>query len=342
MKLIKRALILLLITVAFSCTYKNSTTNSYPETFTIYPQKTEGDVLFVDSMASYVRIPNNHLISEIIDVGIIDSLCYILDTNGVISVVNIFDGSITEQRNRKGRGVGEMITPKCLTTDSAYIYVFDHGTNEIMKYDKNIQYVAKLKLDISPSSIIKINEGFLCYEDIFPTVYFIDNEGKVQFSRVFSNREVNITTRQQIFKVGMKKDIYFKAEYSDTIYLWNGNSLMPQYVMDYDKTDIENKSTILEMWQNGIPFSYSYFFTEKGLLLAFMHNKKLDYSFYNSGLGKCFAYKPSAKGKLPLVPKWQFGNIILGMVEQNVFENFLDMNENVNKSCQLVLLKYSL
>ena len=160
----------MLITVAFSCTYKNSTTNSYPETFTIYPQKTEGDVLFVDSMASYVRISNNNLISEIIDVGIIDSLCYILDTNGVISVVNIFDGAVTGQRNRKGRGVGEMITPKCLTTDSAYIYVFDHGTNEIMKYDKNIQYVANLKLDISPSSIIKINEGFLCYEDIFPTL----------------------------------------------------------------------------------------------------------------------------------------------------------------------------
>ena len=332
----------MLITVAFSCTYQNSTTGSHQETFTIYPQKTEGDVLFEDSMVSYVRISSNPLISEIIDIGKIDSLCYILDANGVISIVSIFDGSITKQMNRKGRGVGEMINPKCLTTDSTYIYIFDYGTNEIMIYDKNIQYVDKLKLSISPSSIIKTDKGFLCYEEIIPTVYFTDNEGKVVFSQIMSKRAVNITTRQQIFKVGVNKDIYFKAEYSDTIFVWNGNSLIPQYIMDYDKTDAENKYTTLEMWQNGLPFSYSYFFTDKGLLLAFMHNKKIDYSFYNSDLRKCFAYKPSAKGKLPLIPKWQFGNIILGIVEENVFGNFLNMNEDVNKSCQLVLLKYSL
>ncbi len=331
-----------LLLVFYSCTENNTIKNNLQNVHVIHPLKTNGSLFFEDSTINYVRIQGSPSISEILDVGIIDSICYILDANGMISAVDISDGTIIKQLNRKGHAVGEMINPKCITTDSNLIFIFDGGKNEIMLYNKDFQYIDRLKISIDPSSIIKIDDGFLCYDRITSTVYHLNKMGEVAHSHVISDKEVNITTRQQVFKVCSDSEIYVRTEYSDTIFVWNNKKLLPKFILNYNKSNTEKAQSVVEMWKEGTAFTYNYFLTERGLISAYMKDKMLNYILYDMEKEQCFAYKSSKTGKLPLIPKWQFGSLIIGIVDQEVFQTFLDMDEEINKTCQWVILKYSL
>ena len=339
---IRILLVTLVLQLSYSCRQKNNTDNDYQQLYTVFPEEADSSLFFEDSMVTYIRIPNNPTISQIIDIGIMDSLCFILDNNGAVTSVKHTDGGIVRQFFKKGRSKGEMINPICLTTDSSYIYIFDGGKNEIIIYDRDFHYIDNINLEISPSSILKVSNGFLCYESHIPTVYFVNNEGRINYSREMSNRVTDVTTGQQILSYGPNNEIYIRPEYSDTVFVWNGDEVKPVYVFNYSKKIKVEEFPVIKYWQDGVPFLFNCFFTKQGLLAGCMQNKMLYHIFFDVKSNICYHYVPSKNGILPFTPKWQFGNMILSIEGNEVFDSFLDTNLEINKQCQLVLLKYEL
>lgn len=328
--------------ILFSCVGEKHSKIYLQEVNVLGGEKQDDSIVFDDSQVSCVLIHGEPIISEIVDVGMIDNLCYILDVNNAISIVDFSDGTIKAQFKKEGHAKGELISPQCLTTDSTHVYIYDAGKKSIVIYNKNLIFEDDLDIEVAPSSMIKLNTGFLCYNDYSPTVYYINEKGEMECSREMSDKTAEVVTSRKIFTKGPDNKIYIKAEYSDTIFVWDGGDMSPRFVMNYDGRSADGEASINDIWSQGVSFTFDYFLTEQGLLIGYFKNKVLEYAFFDIQQNRCVAYKPSVKGVMPFIPRWQFGNFIFDIENKEVFQHFPHMAEDSNQYCQLVMLKYDL
>lgn len=269
--------------------------------------------------ASVIQLQDNLPIGEILDVALVDSICYFVDTSWSIYGVNISNGRTCYKYVRHGGAELETICPYCITADKNNVYVYDTGKENILVLSSQLVPKKVIRFSISnPLSIKKTEKGFLCMsiEADKQIVHYFDNDGnEVSFQKV-SNVNVSLHDIGATIQEGADGYFYAKAMYSDTIYRWKEPQLEPAYVIDYGlNSRPPEMGNIEDIKATKREYTKDFFVSKSGVLSSFANssNRQVVYNYYNNNESYSKTGRVNKICKIPFIPQWQFGKKIINV-----------------------------
>lgn len=290
--------------------------------------------------ASVVQLQDNLPIGEILDVALMDSICYFVDTNWSIYGVNISNGRICFKYSRHGGSELETICPCCITTDKNNVYVYDTGKGNILVLSSQLVPKKVIRFFIShPVSIKKTEKGFLCMsiEADKQMVQYFDNDGREVSINKMSDIRVSLYENVATIQEGADGYFYTKAMYSDTIYRWREPQLEPAYVVDYGlNSDPSEMDNIQDIKATKRECTKDFFVLKSGVLSSFVNssNRHVIFNYYNN---KERCSKTGSVNKIwtfPFIPRWQFGKRIINFFHS---EEIYALKETLKKDANIEL-----
>lgn len=316
----------IIILITFACTDGN--VNSSDLTYTL-PDSASMDTYYLENY-KYFPIKNNSIQGGIVDVATNQNECYVLDRNNNITKISLTDGSILSTMNRIGHAKGELISPKCICADNQYLYVFDNGRSSIEVFDKNLSYMKRIPAGSFVSEILKIDNGFLCYNRYGQEVSYMDDHGKILYSKQLtesSNRQISYGCKAM--KESADHQIYVKGECSDSIFKWNGRTIEPYCHVIYSensKRTSENKV-----------FTVDFLPLNNRIVICYLRGIYFNYVLCSRNsikhiMAKNFFY----------TPRWNAGNTHIEIDEIDACEPFINFTKQQKRSSEYLLIKYDM
>ena len=290
--------------------------------------------------AYVIQLQDNLPIGEILDVALVDSICYFVDTSWSIYGVNISNGRTCYKYVRHGGAELETICPYCITADKNNVYVYDTGKENILVLSSQLVPEKVIRFSISnPLSIKKTEKGFLCMsvEAEKQMVRYFDNDGNEISAKKLSDIKVSLYEIGATIQEGADGYFYAKAMYSDTIYRWKEQLLEPVYVVDYGLNSISSEmDNIHDIKATKREYTKDFFILKTGVLSSFVNssNRQVVFNYYNNNESYSKAGRVNKICKIPFVPRWQFGKRII-----NVFhsEEIYALKETLKKDACIEL-----
>lgn len=290
----------------------------------------QDDSLWNKMMYKSLRIDSIPFVS-IVDYTVSGSCCFIMGEDGIFLSVDLLSGEILLCKKMKGRARNEFISPSCITSDSSQIYVFDEGKMEIVTLNKDFTYNTSVSVPyLIPSSFIKVDKGFLCYQlGNGAKCYYVNDVGKLKYEKCFDIIEHNIVNNSNVFVKDEKGDVYVKGDYSDTIYVWSINSLKPSYILSYGEK--KNDSSIKkssEIEESTVQYTRRFFVMPNKLLTTYRDGRVERYCLYDKKSAKIKVGKPPKKETIPFNPEKQFEKVLIRLSLDDSHINLPQHNHN--------------
>jgi hypothetical protein len=267
--------------------------------------------------ASIIQLQDSFPVGDILDVAVVDTICYFVDSNWTICGVNLSSGRICYKYAQHGGAELETICPVCITADKSNVYVYDTGKENILVLSSQLVPEKVIRVPIvNPVSIKKTGNGFLCMsvlEDKQALLYY-NNDGNMIFMKTLSDIKVSLYENGATIQEGSDGYLYAKAMYSDTIYRWEEPLLEPAYVIDYGSKSISPEMhDIQDIKATEREYTLDFFVFKSGVLSSFEYSSNRHKIFnYFDNEKKCSksGYVDNIR-KFPFLPRWQFGKMIL-------------------------------
>lgn len=285
---------------------------------------------------SAVIVKSDYPLSNIKDLCLLnDSLCYIIDTSNALVCVNIETGDIVKFSRKIGRAKDEVVMPNMITTDGGeYVYIVDAGKHCIMVFNPQLEYQYSIPVNGFPDKIIKTEDGFLLYtsgEDA--SVSLVNTYGREVYSRSFFDADIE-GRYSCAFAKDEKGSVYMMSEYSDTIYKWSGQEMLPVYCLDYSRLDNsqidsgEGRRTL------------RYFVIDDKIVFSFMEGKNVEFGIYDIKTKEVRTGYPNPKDGIYFMPQYQYDCMLIAVLDDDLLSSVLDMSQEDNKDVKLLFWKY--
>lgn len=276
---------------------------------------------FVEGIELYELETDDFLIGEVGDICLYDSSLFLLDKLTLnIVTYSLKERKVTNQINRRGNGPYEYIEPMALCVDSDKLYLLDAILQKVIVFNKSLEPIQEFQLDFAASDMVKTSDGFL-FCTVLPEPFLnynkiihTNNKGKVQDTFVHSHQYG--LTMGKTFVKHQPDEIYIGVPYSNQIYLWTEEELQNYYYTDFGSYNIpvEEKIEDLSLYDFDYIHNNNFFVTSSYFINAFSFEGKMYYHFKEHFTGKsyCGTIKNSKDG-LPFFPRWQYGNLLIGL-----------------------------
>lgn len=266
--------------------------------------------------ASVIQLRDSLPIGNILDMALIDSICYFIDSNWNIYGVDLSNGRVCCKYVQHGGAELETLCPVCIAVEGKSVYVYDTGKENVLVLSSQLVPEKIIRISIAnPISIRKTKNGFLCLSLIEgkQVIQYYDNDANMSFIKNLSDVKVSLYENGATIQEGTDGYLYVKAMYSDTIFRWKDSMLEPAYVIGYGSKSIpQEMHDIQDIKATEREYTLDYFVFETGVLSSFVNssNHHLVFNYYNN------EEKHSKTGSVNKIlklffPRWQFGNKIL-------------------------------
>lgn len=289
--------------------------------------KIESELVLIDTMP---------IISEMVDIAQISNYCYMLDNNKAISCIDLRDGKIIRQKRQIGHSLQELVQPLALAADSSLVYVYDAGSNKMVKMDSSLSFKGSIDMPYGFERFTKVDGGFLCYSEYRPAVHFITDAGKLIYTHYMANYIVDTSSKSNIFTRDENNNVYIKAEYSDTVFQWANGKCIPKYIFDFGKNSTPKKiKKTSDMWSKHFTFSMDYFVGRDNLIISYLEGREKRYVCYSTSTGKMAGFSVNGTN-IPFIPQWKYKNCYYALVNYEITK-YLFKNPELYRS---MLIKY--
>lgn len=327
---------------AFSCKNQHSANESTdtPAVITInnYKNQTIDIDSFTTAVDTTLLVMDKHIMASIKDLCMMDSSICVLDKMNTIAIFDIASGKTKKVEKRVGTGPGEYVSPQAIISDNDTIYVLDLQALCVLVYDKELNFIRKVRTNFPAMDFIKVDDGFLFYNlnatSKLKRIVYTDLNGHVINSFRLSERENDVLLSENVFSKDEKGNVYIMEPMSNIIREWRNEKIHDSFVLDFgSKTSNANKNSLLLKEQKEIVMQSH--LTSKYVVTTFISNNKVYTNVYDKEQNKSFtgimhtgltaAFSPS------LVYK---GSIV------DVYEPFFDEDETFD--VDMVYVKYDL
>ena len=327
--------------IAASCTSTQELAN---DVSIIHAEDTVKQSLWCDSAyLSENYLDDKYPIGEIMGFTTIGNNGYLLDDNKAVTCINTVNGDLKWQKRQLGHAQYEMLQPVCLTSDSLFLYVYDLGKRCIMCYDSAMVFKKAVKVpELLPSAIQKVDNGFLCYSDASRRVDFMNNQGKVKYSRIISEINPTLKSVRQTFIRNLRGEVFVNGLYSDTIFIWKGQQLRPYYVVDFGKNKIPDpKLTAYKINTGGYRYACNFFVGNRDVVVSFLDQYLRYVSYQESRNASKLDSASKNKGWL-YYPQWQSGGNLYSFQDKSIFSHLKGIKERVPGNTQFIMMEYAM
>ena len=301
--------------------------------------------------AAIVQLQENLPVGEVMDMTILDTICYILDSNRNIYGVVLDKGRLCCQYTQHGGSEYETISPIAVTSDQNHVYVYDTGKSHILVLSPQLEPEKAIRTPfITPFSIKRTEDGFLCFcISDKQEVVFIGDNGNIVYEKTLSELNMHVYQRHALIQQGADDNLYIKAMYSDTIYKWADSRLEAVYALDYGERSIPkgmNDSRDIENTKR--EYTLDFFIFQQGVYSSFIERNSNaicnNYYIIDEASSKAGYVRPIHS--VPFLPHWQFGRIILSAVHPDYIAPLKKkINEDANIELRdegLIIFKYTM
>ncbi len=328
----------ILLLLINSCSYseRNSEALEVIKLSDTLNQTSSNSTLKIESKC--IMVDTKQIVSEVKDMVQLNNICYVLDNNKMITCINIKNGNILNQKQQLGHSRQELIMPIALATDSSLLYVYDSGANKVVIFDKNMSYINSKEMPIRFEKFTKVNGGYLCYSEYRPTIHFITDGGKLVYSHSMADYVVDMTFKSNIFARDESKNVYVKAEFSDTIFQWIDGKCIPRFFVDLGKERIpKDIKTTTDIWKKQLSFTMDFFVDRNGLFFSYMNGREKKYVRYLSETKDIIKPSIDMAKKVPFMPQWKAGKDYYAYVSNDILRFIFKEDDIVaDKSAILV------
>ena len=339
----------------FSCSPTNETDSTFLATTVEVPMHRDEtiDNKQINLLkASFIQVQDNYPVGDVRDVGIIDSICYVVDSNRNIYGINLSKRQICYRYTNHGGAKLETIFPACIATDNEHVYVYDTGKSQVLVLSSQLVPEKAIRMpNIVPFCFKKTDKGFLCLSISagVQEIVYVDDRGMVKYNKILSCRNMDVYDDNILIQQGEDGYLYAKAMYSDSIYKWSGSKLDLVLTLDYgdhsipkgmnDTKDIENTKR---------EYTSDFFVFKHGILNSFIEQSKQYkcYNYYEYNANGSIAGNIKSIFSLPFIPRWQFGSVMLFVCQPEYIyglKSILKKEADVElRNEGLVIIKYDL
>lgn len=279
-----------------------------------------------DIDARMIEIEADMPVQRIKDVCVMDSLLYILTTDKSIICVNTENGNKIREIQRIGHAKNEMIKPAGIAADENFLYVHDTGMRQFQVLDKDMNFVKNIPVKGFFDTFVKCKEGFLCGLAVNGTkVTMYDNDGEMKYEQQISSMNYGSSNFHSGFNIFVKDpfgDVYAKADFSDSLYVWDGNELCLKYEIDLGEKHSNKTST--ELWNIDNSATLGYFMFSNHVIFTTKIGRTIKYHLYDFKGNNHFVGIPVRINDIPFYPKYQNGNMLFNVLPKCEFKSDKD------------------
>ncbi len=234
---------------------------------------------------------NETLIYQISKVQYKNEKIFILDMLG--NCIYIFDnlGELQQKLSKQGAGPGEYIQITDFYIENESLFILDFTQQAIIEYDKDFNFVNKIKLENFGSSFVHHNSYYWIYNEPsgevpdyqFTALNIKGDKITDVLSRNSADHQFN-WTGVNVFYMN-EKEKYLSPRYNDTIYRIVDNKIQPEFFVDFKRRKFPGKENINNHDITEANFyyliKYNFYISNKYLIFDYIKDMKRYYCIYD-------------------------------------------------------------
>lgn len=207
------------------------------------PQSKEKTIIPLDRYVQSIDtiiLKDNAQCSGLVDVTIMNqNHLFLLDNSKQIMKFRTSDGILENVIKTVGTAKNEYISPQSITSDANNVYVLDFAGRSILKFDADLSFVKKIKINDAILDFAKVDGGFLLYSltggKHGKQIIYMNDKGEVQEGYIDYNPNIDAMASTKIFSENNAAGICLISYEDNIIYCWKNHNLIPITEFIYDK-----------------------------------------------------------------------------------------------------------
>lgn len=302
-----------------------------PRDFTSMASGIDMVPIYVDSAGAVVSQPYRICAN--------DTLLYVLDDVGTLSMFNLVTGKQVKSIRSVGHAGGEYIRPVSLDLFEDRIYLLDQQSKKVIEYDLSLNYVSHVTVNFVPQDFCRIEKGFLFSrldkkngDDGF---LYTDKEGNVQKTFVPTNMlGEHVVSMRSFTGNGKHPRIMHENEASD-VWMWVDGQEKLMATLSFREPDSHSGN------RDHVQIKDCYM-TDHYIICSFLYDKRQNYAFCSKETGEVIAGFHDINKGLPFFPMSQDGNCILALYVEEDLQELPNWDSRKAKGADFVFFRYHL
>jgi len=258
-------------------------------------------------------------VSDVKDVAIDGEVCYVLDSQSLLTVFSLRDGRIIAQSRPLGRGRGEYISPMAIDARNDTLYVEDAGKRSIVCYDSTLCAIGEFPIDEVALDFASVGDGFVMLslsEAQKLQLKLVGETGSMVKAGPEGQLEADLLSSVcDCIVRDSEGKVYVRIPMEETIYSLEGDEFVPRWVISYqgERTsgDFDSGAAMLN---SGVHHTSCFFVRGEDLLVSFANKGKLCFCYARADGGEpVTGVEPDDGGEIAFCPRWQSGNTLISV-----------------------------
>lgn len=131
------------------------------------------------------------------------------------------DGNLLKKKGGRGQGPGEFMAPRLLDASENYLYVTDHLVSGIQVFDKDLQFVRRIPIQVPISDFCVLRDDEIAVAPLVinspPQICFYNAAGRIERVMTFGQQSADLIMDQFSFIIDDHKNVYIAYTFQDKI-----------------------------------------------------------------------------------------------------------------------------
>ena len=131
------------------------------------------------------------------------------------------DGNLLKKKGGRGQGPGEFMAPSLLDASENYLYVTDHLLSGIQVFDKDLQFVRRIPIQVPISDFCVLRDDEIAVAPLVMNspsqIFFYNAAGKIERVLTLGQHSADLIMDQFSFTFDKHKNVYVAYTFQDKI-----------------------------------------------------------------------------------------------------------------------------